>query len=101
MYMAHVYAAKGDLAASRKLLRELESVVAKPDGPYISSLYIGTVYTSLGDFDSAFRYFNKAAEERCEYLIYVPREPMADPLRSDPRLEQFLNRNGLMPPHAK
>jgi hypothetical protein len=45
--------------------------------------------------DHAFLALNKAADERCEYLIYLEREPMADPLRSDPRLAELIVRNGL------
>ena len=43
------------------------------------------VYTGLGDKDQAFSWLDKAYAERCEYLVYLPTEPMADPLRSDPR----------------
>lgn len=97
MLLAHAYALKGDHAASRKLLDELTKLTARPDAPYIPSLYMASVYTGLGDLDRAFESLDKAADERCEYLIYLDREPMADALRQDPRFDAFLTRNGLKP----
>ncbi|MGH9521515.1 MAG: TPR end-of-group domain-containing protein, partial [Terriglobales bacterium] len=91
------YAVKGDTTQSQKLLHELQELAVKPNAPYIPSLYMASVYTGLGDRDRAFEYLDKAAEERCEYLIYLDREPMADALRQDPRFEAFLTHNGLKP----
>lgn len=101
MFLAHAYAVKGDVATSRKMLKDLQTLTAKPDAPYVPSLYIASVYTGLGNLDEAFRYLDKAAQERCEYLIYLDREPMADPLRSDPRMDKLLVSNGLKPPISK
>jgi hypothetical protein len=60
-------------------------------------MYVALVYTGLQDFDHAFEWLNKAASERCEYLVYLPSEPFADPLRTDPRFPQLLHRLGLKP----
>jgi len=49
----------------------------------------------LGDQDQAFTSLDKAYAERCEYLVYLPTEPMADPLRTDPRFPALLKRLGL------
>lgn len=94
-FYAHDHAASGDRAAALKVVHALEEEAAKSNGPYVSPLYIATVYTGLGDLDRAFQYLNKAAEERCEYLVYLQHEPMADPLRNDPRFEELLVRNKL------
>ena len=88
-------------AESRKLLNQLQALVARPGAPYVPSLYVASVYTGMGNLDEAFRYLDKAADERCEYLIYLEREPMADALRSDPRFETLLTSNGLKPPAPK
>ncbi len=53
------------------------------------------IYTGLGDQNQAFAWLDKAYAERCEYLVYLPTEPMADPLRSDPRFPALLKRLGL------
>ena len=94
-FVAHAYATSGDAATARKMAEDLEALTSKPNGPYISPLYIATIYTGLGDLDSAFKYLNKAADERCEYLVYLQHEPMADPLRGDSRFDQLLVRNKL------
>ena len=45
--------------------------------------------------DQAFAGLDRAFDERSEYLVYLPTEPMADPLRSDPRFPKLLERLGL------
>jgi tetratricopeptide (TPR) repeat protein len=65
---------------------------------YVPSLYIALIYVGLGQKDSAFVWLDKAYNERAEYLIYLPTEPMADPLRGDPRFPEFLKRLGLIAP---
>jgi TolB-like protein len=69
----------------------------RPDstGHYVPALYLAAVQGGLGNKDEAFRLLEKAYDERCEYLIYMDREPMADFLRSDPRFEPFLKKIGL------
>ena len=53
------------------------------------------VYTDLHDLDNAFVWLNRAADARCEYLLYLPSEPLADPIRTDFRFQQLLSRLGL------
>jgi len=43
----------------------------------------------------AFRLLNSAYRQRVDRLIYLKVERMADPLRSDPRFQQLLNKIGL------
>jgi hypothetical protein len=62
---------------------------------YVPSLYIAMIYTGLGNRNQAFAWLDKAYAERCEYLVYLPTEPMADPLRNDPRFPALLARLGL------
>ena len=37
----------------------------------------------------------KQWEERCDYLIYLAQDPMADPVRSDPRFVALMKKTGL------
>jgi TolB-like protein/Tfp pilus assembly protein PilF len=99
--MGHEYANAGDSAKALKILSHLKYLSAHG---YVPTIYIGLVYTGLHDLDHAFEWLNRAADERCEYLVYLPSEPLADPLRGDPRFEQLLKRMGLKPiadPHAQ
>jgi TolB-like protein/Tfp pilus assembly protein PilF len=96
MYLARAYALKGDREKSRELLAYLLGLQSKV---YVSSLYVAGVYTAMGDKDNTLKYAEKAVDERCEYLIYLDRDPMADPVRSEARFEKVLRAIGI--PSAK
>jgi TolB-like protein/Flp pilus assembly protein TadD len=99
MFLGHAYALRGDRARAGQLLKSLTDAASQPGQPqYVSSLYVASIYTGLGQLDQAFAALEKAADERCEYLIYLDREPMADVLRQDPRFPQYLASHGLKPP---
>jgi hypothetical protein len=55
------------------------------------------MYIGLNNKNNAFQWLDKAYEERCEYLVYLGSEPLADPLRDDPRFAKLLARLGLKP----
>ncbi len=40
-------------------------------------------------------WLEKAYEERSDYLLLLKREPLADPVRSDPRFQALVRRIGL------
>jgi TolB-like protein/Flp pilus assembly protein TadD len=90
--MGHEYAVSGNKANANKVIAKLKGVSAKK---YVPSVYVALVYTGLNDKDDAFMWMEKAYEERCEYLVYLGSEPLADPLRDDPRFANFLQRLGL------
>ena len=92
--MGHEYASSGDRTKALQTVSRLKELSAHG---YVPPMYLALVYTGLHDLDNAFAWLNRAADERCEYLLYLPSEPLADPLRSDPRFEQLLNRLGLKP----
>jgi polysaccharide deacetylase 2 family uncharacterized protein YibQ len=37
-------------------------------------------------------WFKKAHEERCDYLVHLPKEPAADPLRGEAWFDEFVPR---------
>jgi len=92
--MGHEYASSGDKAKAFDVIKHLKQLSGHT---YVPSMYVALVYTGLQDLDNAFDWLNKAATERCEYLVYLPSEPLADPLRNDPRFPQLLHRIGLNP----
>jgi len=63
----------------------------------VPAVYFAVIYIGLNRKDDAFRWLDKAYDERCEYLVYLGSEPLADPLRGDPRFSRLLNRIGLKP----
>jgi eukaryotic-like serine/threonine-protein kinase len=90
--LGHLYAVSGRQAAAREIISQLQQISG---GRYVPSLYVALIYIGLGDKNQAFAWLDKAYNERCEYLVYLPTEPMADPLRKDPRFDSLLKRLGL------
>jgi len=74
---------------------DLEFLKEPPKMSYVPALYFAAIQGGLGNKEEAFRLLEKAYDERCEYLIYLDREPMADFLHSDPRFEPLLKKIGL------
>jgi len=87
--LGHEYAVSGDTVRARQILPILQELSAHR---YVPGLYLALIYTGLGDKDHAFEWLNKAYDERCDYLVYLPVEPFADPLRHDERFRQLLQR---------
>lgn len=90
--MGHEYAVSGDMAHANQILARLTELSSKK---YVPAVYFAVVYIGLDRKDDAFRWLDKAYDERCEYLVYLSSEPLADPLRGDPRFSSLLNRIGL------
>jgi TolB-like protein/Flp pilus assembly protein TadD len=108
MLMAYGYAqalagnADEALSTLKKLehLRELRSLPTPSIGaghtnlPFIPSLYLAAIHVGLGETDDAFRDLDLAYRERVDRLVYLNVDPMADPLRSDPRFAQLMAKVG-------
>jgi TolB-like protein/Flp pilus assembly protein TadD len=90
--MGHEYAVSGDEVHANQILAQLTALSSKK---YVPAVYFALVYIGLGRKDDAFRWLDKAYDERCEYLVYLNSEPLADPLRGDPRFSSLLSRIGL------
>jgi TolB-like protein len=88
----HALALSGDAPGARKAIAELQHLA---QARYVSSLYFATVYTGLGENRTALDWLDRAYQERNDRLVYLGAEPMADPLRSDPRFVQLLAKIGL------
>jgi TolB-like protein/Flp pilus assembly protein TadD len=91
--LAHAYAGVGRRAEAEKMLRELEQKSSKE---YVSPYLIGTMYAALDDKDAAFKFLEKAYQEKSLDLSwYVRADLRMDSLRGDPRYESLLRRMGL------
>ena len=86
------YARAGDRPAAEATLRELEALRA---AGYASAVDFAVVHAALGDRESAFRWLDRATEERAFHLIYLKVWPELDPLRQDPRFAALVRRLGL------
>jgi len=94
MALAHAYAASGRKAEALRAIDELKNLASKT---YVPALFFAPIYARLGEKEQAFQYLEKAFAERTDYLIFLGREPLSDPIRSDPRFDALLRRLGL--PH--
>jgi Flp pilus assembly protein TadD len=90
--LGHVYAVSGKTEAARDIISQLQQMSGSK---YVPSLYVALIHIGLVEKDQAFAWLDKAYEERCDFLVYLPTDPMADPLRSDPRFLALLGRLGL------
>jgi tetratricopeptide (TPR) repeat protein len=91
---AHVHAVAGRKSKARELIREAESVAARQ---YFCPYEIATTYVSLGDVDTAVKWFRKGIEERADCMAWLAVEPWIEPFRSDPRYAELLREIGLGP----
>lgn len=83
----HALALAGDRAGARQTLADLK-LLAK--SRYVSSLYFAAVYTGLDEKSTALDWLDKAYKERNDRLLYLNVDPMADPLRSEPRFQKLM-----------
>jgi len=74
-----------------RLEQELEDI--KTEKP--ATFDLAEIYSQLGDRDKAFEWLEKAVDERLYTVMYLKVAPNLDPLRSDPRFSNFLQRVGL------
>jgi len=92
MLYGHVLGLAGQSDKTRDVLAQLESAAKTR---YVPAIYFAAVHTGLGDHEQAFQWLEKAYAERDDRLVYLDAEPMADPLRSDPRFASLMKRLGL------
>jgi TolB-like protein/Flp pilus assembly protein TadD len=59
------------------------------------SYAIASVHAAIGEKDEAFRWLDRAVEERAAWAVYLNVDPRFDSLRVDPRFDPILERLGL------
>ena len=85
--LAHARAASGDMASARKILDKMLATAKKK---YQKPYFIAMAFVAVGDYDSAFEYFERAVAEGNEWMIWFGTEPKLDPIRDDPRYLKIL-----------
>ena len=86
--LGRAYALSTMKPEAEKLLRELQE---KERSTYISSIHFAALYANLGHVDEAFRWLDKAYEERNPMMPFLKVNSSLNPLRSDPRFYKLLN----------
>jgi adenylate cyclase len=90
--LAYTHAAAGNRVEAQRLL---EGLLSEAQHPSVPAAAIALIYGQLGDRDNAFRWLDRAVEQRSSFLLFIKVSPRVDPLRSDPRYRQLLQRIGL------
>ncbi len=90
--LGHAFAMAGNPQQAEMVLAKLKDIARHG---YVSPFDLALIYVALGDKEKAFQWLQKAFEERATFLVYMKWEPRLDPLRSDPRFQDFLRRIGL------
>src|SRR6266404_334453 len=89
--LGHAYAVSGNRAEAQRILVELGQQKQR----YVSPYTIATIYIGLGQKDQAFKWLDKAFEERDIWLMNLKVDPVLKNLRSDQRFANLLQRTGL------
>jgi len=92
--LGHAYAASGKTAQARQVLTDLHELETRR---YVSPYTVAAIYTGLGEKDQAFKWLERAYEERDVWLMNLKVDPVFAKLRSDKRFQDLLTRAGLRP----
>jgi tetratricopeptide (TPR) repeat protein len=90
--LAHAYAMAGFRPKAEELRRELLKEAHRRHVPTTS---LALIAAGLGEMDEAFRWLEKASEEREGPLVFIKVYPTYECLASDPRFSALLRRMGL------
>jgi tetratricopeptide (TPR) repeat protein len=90
--LANAYAVEDKKQEATAILRDLLQMSSRQ---YVSPYSVALVYAGLGDKDAAFRWLDKAYEERSVRLINIAVHPRFAGLRDDPRFAALVRRIGL------
>ena len=90
--LGRAYAVAGRKTDAQEIATQLNNA-AKTH--YVPAYFLGIVYTSLGDKDTAFFWLQQAFQQHDSYLPRLKVEPALDPLRSDSRFAELLHRMNL------
>src|SRR5258708_1907773 len=87
MAYGHTQALAGNVQEARATLQKLQQLAGTR---FVPNLYPAAIHVGLGEADEAFRLLDLAYQERIDRLVYLNVDPMADPIRSDPRFAQLM-----------
>jgi len=91
-FFGNFCASAGQKEKAVELIDKLEYI---SKSRYVSPFNFALIYTELQEHDQAFRWLDKAYEERSDLLSWLKVVPAFDRLRSDPRFQELLERIGL------
>jgi tetratricopeptide (TPR) repeat protein len=87
--LVYAYAQLGRRDHALQMMEDLKQMCGER---YISPFLLTIAYVGLGDKDEAFKWLEKAYEERSNFLWLLRVYPCLDSIRSDPRFTDLLKR---------
>lgn len=87
----YAYAEIGATEIARQYLQQIIDITEER---HVCAYDVGAVYGRLGEIDEAFVWLDRAIEESAPCLPNSKIDPRLDPLRDDPRFDDFLVRAG-------
>lgn len=91
-FLGNFYAVSGKNAEALKVIDRLKKLLKQR---YVSPFYMAIVYAGLRQKDQAFKWLEKAYQERSSLITYLKVEPTFESLHPDPRFADLLQRIGL------
>jgi len=92
--LGHAYAASGKTAEAKQVLSDLQQL---QDQRYVSPYTVAAIYAGLGEQEQAFKWLEKAVEERDIWLMNLKVDPVFARLRSQRQFTDILARIRLRP----
>ena len=92
MMIGFAHARAGNIEEGSRILDRL---IAQADSPMGNAFEIAILCGALGDYDSAFEWFDRAVENRQFPVVLLHVNIMMDELREDPRYGELKKRVGL------
>jgi TolB-like protein/DNA-binding winged helix-turn-helix (wHTH) protein/Tfp pilus assembly protein PilF len=92
--LGHAYAASGKKTEAQQVLNDLQQLQSQR---YVSPYTVAAIYAGLGDQDQAFKWLEKAVEERDIWLMNLKVDPVFASLRSNRKFSDLLARIRLRP----
>ena len=90
--LGYAYARAGRAEDAKSELAQLKAIGQKR---YVPPSYMAIISMALGNKDEAFVWLDRAYNDHTEQMLYLAVEPIVDPLRSDPRFDQLMQKVGL------
>lgn len=91
--LATVYAAAGRRGEALQILDKMRADEAQDE--YVYTFNRAVVYAQLGDKDEAFKWLERAFDERSGGMMQIKVIPQFDIIRDDPRFQDLIRRVGL------
>ena len=90
-FLAMAQAAAGNKAEALKWAQELENAAKSH---YACAYEVASVHLRMGDTEKAVQWLKRGQDEQCDCMMWLKAEPWMDPLRSDPRYDELIQRVG-------